>query len=152
MSSNKSKSQKTNTVHLSKNQLLSCDKVELFKYNQRHGDQIISDCYCICKHGANRVLFHPYKELSLIKLNLDTLQEQKYEVPKIVRGSGALTSMTGHVIFHSSYEDQRGFYHWKPGSKTAHRIGEYSSRLRGLKNGRFVSSRQHGFTVLDFKL
>jgi hypothetical protein len=31
MSSNKSKSQKTNTVHLSKNQLLSCDKVELDK-------------------------------------------------------------------------------------------------------------------------
>ncbi len=29
MSSDKSKSQKTNTVHLSKNQLLSCDKVEL---------------------------------------------------------------------------------------------------------------------------
>ena len=31
MSSDKSKSQKTNTVHLSKNQLLSCDKVELIK-------------------------------------------------------------------------------------------------------------------------
>jgi hypothetical protein len=31
MSSDKSKSQKTNTVHLSKNQLLSCDKVELNK-------------------------------------------------------------------------------------------------------------------------
>ena len=33
MSSDKSKSQKTNTVHLSKNQLLSCDKVELNYFN-----------------------------------------------------------------------------------------------------------------------
>ena len=121
----------------------------LSKYNEKHGDQIISDCYCICKHGTNRVLFLPYTDFPLIELNLDTGDEKKFEIPEKLKGSNGLTSTTDRIIFHSPYEDKRGIYNWKIGDKTAERIGEYSEGLRGLKNGRFITSGQKGFTILD---
>jgi hypothetical protein len=121
----------------------------LSKYNEKHGDQIISDCYCICKHGANRILFLPYTEFQLIELNLDTGDEKKYEIPENVKGSNGLTSTADSIIFHSPYDDKRGIYKWKIGDKTADKIGEYSEGLRGLKNGRFVTNGQKGFTILD---
>lgn len=129
--------------------LFDFDGKILSKYNEKHGDQIISDCYCICKHGANRVLFLPYTEFPLIELNLDTGDEKKYEIPEQLKGSSGLTSTADSIIFHSPYEDKRGIYKWRTGDKTAERIGEYSEGLRGLKNGRFISNGQKGFTILD---
>lgn len=129
--------------------LFDFDGKILSKYNEKHGDQIISDCYCICKHGANRVLFLPYTEFPLIELNLDTGDEKKYEIPEQLKGSNGLTSTTNSIIFHSPYEDKRGIYKWRTGDKTAERIGEYKEGLRGLKNGRFISNGQKGFTILD---
>lgn len=105
----------------------------LSKYNEKHGDQIISDCYCICKHGANPVLFLPYTEFPLIELNLDTGDEKKYKIPEQLKGSNGLTSNAEFVTFHSPYDDKRGIYKWKTGDKNADRVGEYSEGLRGLK-------------------
>ena len=121
----------------------------LFKYNEKHGDQIISDCYCICKHGVNRILFLPYTDFPLIELNLDTGEEKKFEIPEQLKGSNGLTSTTDSIIFHSPYEDKRGLYKWRTGDKGIEKIGEYSEGLRGLKNGRFISVGQKGFTILD---
>ena len=121
----------------------------LTKYNEKHGYQIISDCYCICSHGVNRVLFLPYTEFPLIELNLDTGDEKKFEIPEKLKGSNGLTSTANSIIFHSPYEDKRGIYKWKPGDKTAEKIGDYSEGLRGLKNGKFISTGQKGFTILD---
>jgi hypothetical protein len=129
--------------------LFSFDGKILSKYNEKHGDQIISDCYCICKHGVNRVLFLPYTDFPLIELNLDTGDEKKYEIPEQLKGSNGLTSTADSIIFHSPYEDKRGIYQWGTGDKTAERIGEYSEGLRGLKNGRFISCGQKGFTIID---
>lgn len=121
----------------------------LFKYNEKHGAQIISDCYCICKHGANRVLFLPYPDFQLIELNIDTGDEKKFEIPEQVKGSNGITSTADAILFHSPYEDKRGIYKWRIGDKAAERIGEYSEGLRGLENGRFVSLGQKGFTIVD---
>jgi hypothetical protein len=128
--------------------LFDFDGKILSKYNEKHGDQIISDCYCICKHGANRVLFLPYIEFPLIELNLDTGDERKFEIPEHLKGSNGLTSTADSIIFHSPYVDERGIYKWRTGDKTAERIGEYSEGLHGLKNGRFISSGQKGFTIV----
>jgi hypothetical protein len=121
----------------------------LLKYNEKHGDQVISDCYCICKHGANRILFLPYTDFPLIELNLDTGEEKRHEIPEAVKGSNGLTSTADCIIFHSPYEDKRGLYRWRIGEKKIERIGEYSERLRGLKNGRFISAGDRGFTIID---
>lgn len=61
--------------------LFDFDGKILSKYNEKHGDQIVSDCYCICKHGANRVIFLPYTEFPLIELNLDTGDEENMKYP-----------------------------------------------------------------------
>lgn len=119
------------------------------KYNEKHGDQIISDCYCICKHGTNRVLFLPYTDFPLIELNLDNGEEKKYEIPEQVKGSNGLTSTRDSIIFHSPYMDKRGLYKWRKGEKEIEKIGEYSEGLRGLKNGRFIMNGEKGFTILD---
>ena len=121
----------------------------LLKYNEKHGDQIISDCYCICKHGTNRILFLPYADFPLIELNLDTGEEMKYEIPEEVKGSNGITSTADSIIFHSPYEDKNGLYIWRTGEKKIERIGEYSEGLRGLKNGRFISKGERGFTIID---
>lgn len=122
----------------------------VFQYNTKHGEQIISDCYCICKHGTNRVLLLPYTDFPLIELNLYTEEENRYEVPEILKGSTGLSSMEDEIFFHSPYHDKRGIYQWRIGDKTTEKIGEYSEGLRGLKNGRFLSKGQKGFTILDF--
>ncbi len=121
----------------------------ILKYNQKHGDQIISDCYCICKHGANRILFLPYTDFQLIELNLDTGEEKKYDIPEEVKGSKGLTSTADCIIFHSPYEDARGIYRWGIGARKIERIAEYSEGLRGLNNGRFISAGERGFTIID---
>ena len=129
--------------------LFDFDGKILLKYNEKHGDQIISDCYCICKHGANRILFLPYTDFPLIELNLDTGEEKKYEIPEQVKGSNGLTSTSDSIMFHSPYEDKRGLYKWRIGEKEIEKIGEYTEGLRGLTNGRFISVGQKGFTILD---
>jgi hypothetical protein len=121
----------------------------LLKYNEKHGDQVISDCYCICKHGTNRILFLPYTDFPLIELNIDTGEEIKYEIPDELKGSSGLTSTADSVIFHSPYEDKRGLYKWKTGNEKVEKIGEYSEGLRGLKNGKFMTKGEKGFTILD---
>lgn len=129
--------------------LFDFDGKILFKYNEKHGDQIISDCYCICKHGTNRVVFLPYTDFPLIELNLDTGDEKKYETPEELKGSNGLTTTVDSIIFHSPYEDKRGIYKWRIGDKTAEKVAEYGEGLRGLNNGRFIASGEKGFTILD---
>ncbi len=121
----------------------------LLKYNEKHGDQIISDCYCLCKHGANRILFSPYPDFPLIELNLDTGEEKKYEIIEGLKGSKGLTSTADHIIFHSPYDDNRGIYRWRLGDNKIQRFGEYGQSLRGLENGRFLSVTNEGFTIID---
>jgi hypothetical protein len=91
----------------------------------------------------------PYTDYPLNELNLDTGDEKKFEIPQTLKGSKGLTSTADRIIFQSPSEDNRGIYNWKMGDKTAERVGEYLEGLRGLKNGRFISSGQKGFTILD---
>lgn len=122
----------------------------LLNYNEKHGKQIISDCYCICKHGTNRILFLPYTEFPLIELNTDNGEERRFDIPDILKGSSALTSSFDGIFFFSPYEDKGGIYHWTTGENTASKIGEHGSRLRGLNNGRFVSIDQKSFSIFTF--
>jgi hypothetical protein len=121
----------------------------LLGYNGKHGGIVILDCYCICKHGTNRVLFLPYTNFPLIELNIDTLEETVYHIPEELKGSNSITSTADSVIFHSPYKDKSGLFKWKIGAQNAERIGEYSAELRGLKNGKFLSIGNKGFTIID---
>ena len=121
----------------------------LFKYNEKHGNLVIADCYCICKHGASSILFLPYTDFPLISLDLNTFEEQVYETADEVKGSNAITTIDESVIFHSPYSDKRAFYKGKINEKQVKRIGEYAEGLRGLEKGRFLSIGQSGYTIID---
>lgn len=122
----------------------------LLKYNSKHNDQIIMDCYCICKHGTDRIIFFPFNDFPFIDLNINTGEEKRYATPELVAGSSAITSLGDRIIFHSPYDDKGGLYEWQRGEKEAKKIGSYNVVLRGLPNGRFLATGERGFTILDF--
>jgi hypothetical protein len=118
-------------------------------YNERHGKQMISDCYCICRHGTNRVLFFPYDSFQLTELNLENYKEKIYLTPKEFEGCNSLTSTADSVFFHSPYNDKRALFKWTFETNKIEKIGEYLEGIRGLKNGRFLSKGEKGFTIID---
>ena len=121
----------------------------LFEYNSRHRENTIADCYCICPHSKKSILFFPYTEFPLIELNLETWKEKIYDIPEMLHGSNAVTSIGTNVIFHSPYDDKRGLFTWSIKDKAVTRIGKYSEGLRGLPGGRFLSKGEKGFTLID---
>lgn len=123
----------------------------LFGYNHKHGAQMITDCYCICRHGTNRILCFPYPEFPFIELNVDTFDEMIGQVPEEVKGSASMTSTPDSIIFHSPYKDKGGFFRWKIGAKEVEKIGRFPGKLRGLKNGRFLSMGEKEFTIIEFQ-
>jgi len=122
----------------------------LFRYNEKHQEAIIADCYCICSHGSNKILFYPYTEFPLIELDLDSWEETSYKVPEGLEGSNSITYTQDSLIFHSPYYDKKGVFKWVMGETSAERIGEYEEGLRGLKDGRFLFIGERAFTILDF--
>jgi hypothetical protein len=110
----------------------------------------IADCYAAGWAGENRLLFFPYTEFPLVSFDLKSRTQEIWETPDAVVGSGAITMLDSRVYFHSPYNDEPGVYEWRIGSEAAERIGSYSSRLRGLRNGRFLAVEKFGYTVVSF--
>ncbi|HEX6180641.1 MAG TPA: hypothetical protein VFZ47_05305 [Chitinophagaceae bacterium] len=109
----------------------------------------IDDCYCICKHGRNKVLFYAYDALKVYELNLDTLIVEKYETPADFAGASAISSKQGKIILHSSYNDKRSFFLWDRDKRRVEKIGSYASRLKGIANGKFFAFGEKGYTIVD---
>ena len=122
---------------------------QLFGVNSRKGHLVISDCYCICKHGTNRVLFYAYSDLNLSELNLDTLKIDTFETPRDFLGASALTSTTDKIIFHSSYNAKNSLFSWDRNKKEVIEFGQYSANLRGIKNGKFLAFGDNAYTIID---
>jgi len=122
-----------------------------FGFNEGANEQHIYDCYCICKHGADKVLFCAYGCFDLIELNLDTFKWQEVKTPTGLDGFFALTSKEGEkIIFHSGCDDKQTFFEWNTRTREVKTIGKYSSRLKGLNNGKFLAVGKHGFTIISF--
>jgi len=122
----------------------------LLGYNSKHREYTIDDCYCMCANGAHSILFFPYMDFPLIELNLNTGEEKTYKTPAAVRGSAAITSFEGKIIFHSPYDEPNQFLLWSIGQNQATHIGEYPGMLRGLRAGQFLSKGEKGFTLINF--
>jgi len=120
-----------------------------FGVNSSAGDMVISDCYCICKHGTNSVLFYAYTDLKVFELNLDTFKIESFETPKDFSGSSAISSSAGKIIFHSSYHNKRSFFLWKRNKNEVIKFGDYPPGLKGVKNGKFLTYGDNGYTIID---
>lgn len=120
-----------------------------FGFNSSVGDMIISDCYCICKHGTNRALFYAYTDFNVFELNLDSFNVQSFETPEDFRGASAITSIKNKLIFYSSYDDKTSFFLWDRHEKEVVKFGNYSRNLTGIKNGKFLTFDDNRYTIIE---
>lgn len=120
-----------------------------FGVNSNAGDMAISDCYCICKHGTNRVLFYAYTDLKVFELNLDTFKIESFETPNDFSGISAITSTADKIIFHSSYHDKRSFFSWDRNKNEVIKFGDYSPGLTGINNGKFLIYDNNNYTIVN---
>ncbi len=123
--------------------------LQIFGVNSSAGDTTIDDCYCICEHGINRVLFYAYSDLKVSELNLDTLKIESFDTPTDFSGFSAISSTPNKIIFHSSYKNERSFFSWDRNKKEVINFGDYSPRLKGIKNGKFLSFGESGYTIIN---
>jgi hypothetical protein len=120
-----------------------------FGVNSGAGNMVIADCYCICKHGTNRVLFYAYTDLKVFELNLDTFKIESFETPNDFSGASAISSTVDKIILHSSYHDKRSFFSWDRNKKEVIKFGDYSPGLTGIKNGKFLIYGDNGYTIIN---
>jgi len=122
----------------------------LFGYRETLGDQAVNvyDCYCTCLADKARILFMAYNDFPLVSLNLITRTQEIFEVPDEVVGANAISFVENIVFFHSPYKDKTGLYKWTIGENCATKVGDYSGRLRGMRNGQFLSVGKTGYTVV----
>lgn len=124
---------------------------QLFGYNSRStGGGWMMQCYAMCPHVADRILFYDWPDFTLLELSLTDFQARQWPAPADFRGSGALTSTRDNVIFWGSYEDNASFYWWNRQSKVT-RFGHVTitAPIRGLGNGKFLTYDDHSFTIID---
>jgi hypothetical protein len=123
----------------------------LFGYRDLFKDKAvdIADCYAACWAEENHLLFFPYTDFPLVSFDLESKTQKVCETPDSVVGSRAIATLNDKVYFHSPYHDETGIYEWRIGSESAERIGSYSSRLRGLRNGKFLAVEKAGYAVVS---
>jgi hypothetical protein len=120
-----------------------------FGANSSAGEMVIADCYCICKHGTNRVLFYAYTDLKVFELNLDTFKIDSFETPNDFLGPSAIASSADYILFHSSYQDKRSFFSWDRSKNEVIKFGDYSPGLTGINNGKFLTYGDSGYTIVN---
>ena len=112
-----------------------------FGFNESAGGLSIADCYCICKRDKNKILFYAYDLFNVIELNLDDFNWKEFKTPDDFKGASAITTIENKIIFHSSYHDKQSFFMWDVKKDEVVKVGEYSSHLKGVENGKFFSIR-----------
>ena len=121
-----------------------------FGYQSHFGKKAvdIADCYCACWVGPHQIMFLPYTEFPLVRLDLETFTQEIYATPKELHGSRGLTVLGDRVFCHGPY-DQRDIREWRVGNQKAACVGQYTARLRGLGEGRFLALGQAGYTIVS---
>ena len=122
---------------------------QVFGYNSSAIGEFIVDCYCIGKYENNSVLFYPYSEFKLYKLNLETLQIKAYETPDDLQGTSAISSKGNKIILHWGNADKDNFFFWDKANNKIEIIGTYRAKLKGIENGKFLGFDDKGYTIVD---
>jgi hypothetical protein len=121
---------------------------QIFGFNSSKVWGHILDCYCICKHGTNRVLLYTYTDFKVFELNLDTLKVEIFDTPDDFSGASAISSTADKIIFHSSYQDKRSFFSWDRKKNLVEKFGDYTPGLTGIANGKFLTYGDKGYTIV----
>ncbi|GAB2964848.1 hypothetical protein GCM10027048_37910 [Hymenobacter coalescens] len=121
---------------------------QVFGFNSSQTEFIL-DCYALCPHGPDCVLFYANPEFKLHELRLTDFQLQSWLTPLDFRGATALTASRDNVIFWGSYKDKTGFYWWNLHDRVK-RFGNLPGvPARGIGNGKFLVHDTRSFTIID---
>jgi hypothetical protein len=128
---------------------------QVFGY-ESGGHGFILDCYCICKQDNDSILAYTYTGFPLQELRLTDYRLTQQPTPTDFKGSYALTSNRGHVIFYSSYEDHNSFFWWNRkdrvqrfGNFKLGARGKMAARIRGIGAGKFLLYDLDSFSIVD---
>ncbi|MFT3912105.1 MAG: hypothetical protein QM737_21950 [Ferruginibacter sp.] len=122
---------------------------QLFGFNSTVEDFGIDDCYCICKHKTDTVLFYAYAEFKLCELNVDTFEFTSIDTLNDFAGASAISGTKDKIIFHSAYKDKTSFFSWDTNKNDVVKFGSYPPPLKGIGNGYFLSVGNNGFTIIN---
>jgi hypothetical protein len=122
-----------------------------FGYNQRFQGQghEIADCYCACWEGPESLVFFPYTDFPLIRLDLARVTQEAVPTPERVHGASALTTAGDQVFFYNPYDDRDAILRWTRGAPEVELAESYPGRLRGLAGGRFLGVGTAGYTIVS---
>jgi hypothetical protein len=122
----------------------------LFGFNKSSENLTIDDCYCLCKHEAEKVLFYFYSAFHVVELNLHNFTWKSYELTEELHGASAMSGAGDKVIFHFfTFRDSYSIFTWDRISGEVSPGETYTSTLRGLGNGEFLAKGECGFTIID---
>jgi hypothetical protein len=125
----------------------------LFGYMDEFGGDAVDlfDCYACTLVKGNQILFFCYTEFPLVILDLEDRTQKILNPPHTVFGSHSITKLGNKIYFHGTYEDKFGIYEWQIGSDSSTRVAEHPSFSRGLPLGRFLSTGESGYSIIDIK-
>ncbi len=110
----------------------------------------IADCYAACWAGDSRIAFFPYAGFQLVRLDVQTLEQDVQPTPRILHGSSAIAACDEQLLFFGPYEQKNTLLAWAPGNKPS-LVGRHPGPLRGLEAGRFLAHGTSGFTIVEME-
>ncbi|TGE26666.1 hypothetical protein [Hymenobacter metallicola] len=128
--------------------VFDCAGQQLFGMNSSGQPVFILDCYALTRLGKDSVLAYTYTGFPLLELRLTDYHLQQQPTPADFRGSHALTTTRGNVIFYGSYEETC-FFWWNRNDKVR-RFGDLpATSLHGIGEGKFLTYDANSFTIID---
>lgn len=121
----------------------------LFGYQSFFGDAAVdvADCYCACRGEADEILFVPYTDFPLVRLNTSNKTQKIENLPDALFGAGSLVVGANSIFFYGPYGQRNAIFEYKSGG-IASLIDSHPGPLRGLRNGRFINVGEHGYTIV----
>lgn len=121
----------------------------LYGFNSTNQDMIV-DCYAMCKYDNDRILFYIYPDFPLVELNINTFKAVIHKTSDKFVGAHAMSAYQGQVLYYGGYNNNEKFYLWNIWQQQAVLIGEYSGgHIRGIGDGKFISVEKNGFKIID---
>ncbi|MFT3993962.1 MAG: hypothetical protein QM660_06615 [Dysgonomonas sp.] len=121
----------------------------LYGFNSANQDMIV-DCYAMCKYDNDKILFYIYPDFPLVELNINTFKAIIYKTSDKFVGAHAMSAYQGQALFYGGYNKNQKFYLWNIWQQQAILIGEYSGgRIRGIGDGKFISVEKNGFKIIN---
>jgi hypothetical protein len=114
----------------------------------------VSDCYSACLDEDGQLLFSPYTDFPLVRLQLPSWRQVVWELPKILHACSNIAALNNQVYFwNPGYDRTDQIYSFDLESKQVWEVGSFpfgrSSLYRGVLQGRFLEVNGSNLYLID---